>query len=139
LKLSDRASLCWLSEGELQATSKRKHGRIRIMPVENLNHDRKQEYLADGVSEDIITELSRFSVLFVIARNSSFKYKGKAVDLRLQVSVSPECLTNSVNVDGSTGWTEKGLRRVKWPKDFAPNERSLIRAIAKTALESSQK
>jgi adenylate cyclase len=55
---------------------------IAVMPFENLNHDPKQDYFADGVSEDIITELSRFSVLFVIARNSSFKYKGKVVDLR---------------------------------------------------------
>jgi len=47
--------------------------------------DPAQEYFADGVSEDIITELSRFSVLLVVARNSSFRYKGKAVDLR-QVS-----------------------------------------------------
>jgi adenylate cyclase len=55
---------------------------IVVLPFENLSGDPKQEYLADGVSEDIITELSRFSDLFVIARNSSFKYKGKAVDLR---------------------------------------------------------
>src|SRR5262249_50302059 len=55
---------------------------IAVMPFENLNRDPKQEYFADGVSEDIITELSRFSLLFVIARNSSFKYKGQAVDLR---------------------------------------------------------
>jgi adenylate cyclase len=55
---------------------------IAVMPFENLSHDQEQEYFADGVSEDIITELSRFSDLFVIARNSSFKYKGKVVDLR---------------------------------------------------------
>jgi adenylate cyclase len=55
---------------------------IAVLPFENLSGDSKQEYFADGVSEDIITELSRFSDLFVIARNSSFKYKGKAVDVR---------------------------------------------------------
>jgi TolB-like protein len=55
---------------------------IAVLPFENLSGDPKQEYFADGVSEDIITELSRFSDLFVIARNSSFKYKGKAVDVR---------------------------------------------------------
>ena len=55
---------------------------IAVLPIENLSGDPKQEYFADGVSEDIITELSRFSDLFVIARNSSFKYKGKAVDVR---------------------------------------------------------
>jgi TolB-like protein len=55
---------------------------IAVLAFENLSGDPKQEYFADGVSEDIITELSRFSDLFVIARNSSFKYKGKAVDVR---------------------------------------------------------
>jgi adenylate cyclase len=55
---------------------------IAVLPFENLSGDPKQEYFADGVSEDIITELSRFSELFVIARNSSFKYKGRPVDLR---------------------------------------------------------
>jgi adenylate cyclase len=55
---------------------------IAVLPFENLSGDSKQEYFADGISEDITTELSRFSDLFVIARNSSFKYKGKAVDLR---------------------------------------------------------
>jgi adenylate cyclase len=55
---------------------------IAVLPFENLSGDSKQEYFADGVSEDIITELTRFSDLFVIARNSSFKYKGKAIDLR---------------------------------------------------------
>jgi adenylate cyclase len=55
---------------------------IAVLPFDNLSGDPKQEYFADGVAEDIITELTRFSDLFVIARNSSFRYKGKAVDLR---------------------------------------------------------
>jgi adenylate cyclase len=55
---------------------------IAVMPFENLNRDPEQEYFADGISEDIITELSRFSDLFVIARNSTFQYKRKAFDLR---------------------------------------------------------
>jgi len=55
---------------------------IAVLPFANLSGDSKQEYFADGISEDIITELSRFSDLFVIARNSSFKYKDRAVDLR---------------------------------------------------------
>ncbi len=58
---------------------------IAVLPFHNLSGDPKQEYFADGVSGDIITELSRFSVLLVVARNSSFRYKGNAVDLR-QVS-----------------------------------------------------
>jgi adenylate cyclase len=55
---------------------------IAVLPFTNLSSDREQEYLADGIVEDIITELSRFSELFVIARNSSFQYKGKAADVR---------------------------------------------------------
>jgi adenylate cyclase len=55
---------------------------IAILRFANLSSDPEQQYLADGIVEDIITELSRFSELFVIARNSSFQYKGKAVDIR---------------------------------------------------------
>ena len=50
--------------------------------VPNMCGDPEQEYFADGIVEDIITALSRFKSLFVIARNSSFTYKGKAVDVR---------------------------------------------------------
>ena len=46
-----------------------------------MSGDPEQEYFADGMVEDIITALSRFKSLFVIARNSSFTYKGKAVDI----------------------------------------------------------
>ena len=55
---------------------------IAVLPFTNMSGDPEQEYFTDGVSEDIITELSRFHSLFVIARNSSFTYKGKAVDVR---------------------------------------------------------
>jgi len=55
---------------------------VAVLPFDNRSGEPNQEYFADGISEDIITELSRFSDLFVIARNSSFRYKGKAVDLR---------------------------------------------------------
>ena len=55
---------------------------IAVLPFTNLSGDSAQEYLADGIVEDIITELSRFSELFVIARNSSFRYKGKSPDVR---------------------------------------------------------
>ena len=55
---------------------------IAVLAFENMSGDPEQEYFADGIADDIITELSRFSDLFVIARNSSFRYKGKAVDLR---------------------------------------------------------
>jgi hypothetical protein len=55
---------------------------IAVLPLTNLGDDPQLEYFADGIVEDIITELSRFSDLFVIARNSSFQYKGKSVDVR---------------------------------------------------------
>jgi len=55
---------------------------IAVLPFANMCGDPDQQYFADGTVEDIITELSRFSDLFVIARNSSFQYKGKSVDVR---------------------------------------------------------
>jgi TolB-like protein/class 3 adenylate cyclase len=55
---------------------------IAVLPFENMSGDPEQEYFADGMVEDIITALSRFKALFVIARNSSFTYKGHAVDVK---------------------------------------------------------
>ena len=55
---------------------------IAVLPFTNMSGDPEQEYFTDGVTEDIITELSRFHSLFVIARNSSFSYKGKSPDIR---------------------------------------------------------
>jgi TolB-like protein len=58
---------------------------IAVLPFQNLSDDPEQEYFADGMVEDIITGLSRSKLLFVISRNSSFTYKGNAVDIK-QVS-----------------------------------------------------
>lgn len=55
---------------------------IAVLPFDNLSGDQEQEYFSDGITEDIITELSKISGLFVIARHSSFAYKGQAVTLR---------------------------------------------------------
>jgi len=55
---------------------------IAVLPFENLSEDPRQEYFADGMVEDITTALSRIRWLFVIARNSSFVYKGKAIDVK---------------------------------------------------------
>ena len=55
---------------------------IAVLPFQNIGGDPEQEYFADGIVEDIITGLSRTRWLFVIARNSSFTYKGRAVDVR---------------------------------------------------------
>jgi adenylate cyclase len=55
---------------------------IAVLSFQNMSGDPEQEYFADGIAEDIITALSRFKELFVIARNSSFTYKGRAVDVK---------------------------------------------------------
>ena len=55
---------------------------IAVLPFQNMSGDPEQEYFADGMVEEIITALSRFKSLFVIARNSSFTFKGKAVDIK---------------------------------------------------------
>jgi TolB-like protein/tetratricopeptide (TPR) repeat protein len=55
---------------------------IAVLPFQNLSDDPEQEYFADGMVEDIITGLSRSKLLFVISRNSSFTYKGEAVDIK---------------------------------------------------------
>ncbi|MBT4490081.1 MAG: tetratricopeptide repeat protein [Rhodospirillaceae bacterium] len=55
---------------------------IAVLPFDNMSGDPEQEYFADGITEDIITALSRFRWFFVIARNSSFAYKGQAVDIK---------------------------------------------------------
>ncbi len=55
---------------------------IAVLPLENMSGDPEQEYFGDGIAEDILTALSKIDSLFVIARNSSFAYKGKTVDMR---------------------------------------------------------
>jgi adenylate cyclase len=100
-----------------------------VLPFVNLSGDPKQEYFADGVTEEIITGLSRLRWLFVIARNSSFVYKGKPVDVRhvarelgvryllegsIRVAGDRVRITGQL-VDGETGgyiWTEKYDRQL---------------------------
>ena len=55
---------------------------IAVLPFANMSSDPEQEFLADGIAEDVITALSRYPSLFVIARNSTFTYKGRAIDVR---------------------------------------------------------
>jgi TolB-like protein len=55
---------------------------IAVLPFTNMSDDPEQEYFSDGITEDIITELSRFKTIAVIARNSSFTFKGEAVDVK---------------------------------------------------------
>jgi len=55
---------------------------IAVLPFDNLSDNPEQEYFADGMAEDIITDLSKISGLFVIARNSTFSYKGQTIDIK---------------------------------------------------------
>ena len=55
---------------------------IAVLPFTNMSGDPEQEYFSDGISEDIITDLSKIAGLMVIARNSSFAYKGRSIDVR---------------------------------------------------------
>jgi adenylate cyclase len=66
---------------------------IAVLPFQNMNGSPEQEYFADGIVEDITTGLARMSWLFVIARNSSFTYKGRAVDVK-QVVANSACGTS---------------------------------------------
>ncbi|MCA1493456.1 adenylate/guanylate cyclase domain-containing protein [Sinorhizobium alkalisoli] len=97
---------------------------IAVLPFDNMSGDPEQGYFADGITEDIITDLSKVSGLFVIARNSSFAYKGKSPDIRkvsrelgvryvLEGSVrraADRIRINAQMIDGTTGghlWAER--------------------------------
>ncbi|HSV46636.1 MAG TPA: winged helix-turn-helix domain-containing protein [Ramlibacter sp.] len=79
---------------------------IAVLPFLHLASDSKREYFTDGITEDITTELSRFRALFVISRQSSFTYKGRAVDVR---TVARELGVRYV-VEGSVRITARKLR-----------------------------
>jgi len=79
----------WLPDGSKTNESKsgnnsssRKIPSIAVLPFTNMSRDPEQEYLADGICEDIITALSKIRVFTVIARNSTFSYKGRSVDIK---------------------------------------------------------
>jgi adenylate cyclase len=97
---------------------------IAVLPFANMSGDPQQEYFADGITDDLITGLSKISGLFVIARNSSFTYKGKPIDVRrvaeelgvryvLEGSIqraSEQVRINAQLVDASTGghvWADR--------------------------------
>lgn len=79
---------------------------IAVLPFDNMSGGAEQDYFADGIVEDIITALTRFPALFVIARNSSFTYKGRPVDVRL---VGRELGVRYV-LEGSVRRSEERLR-----------------------------
>lgn len=71
-----------LPDGDQPAVARRDRPSVAVLPFANMSGDPEQEYFADGISEDVITELSKFHSIFVIARNSSFTYRGQATDVR---------------------------------------------------------
>jgi adenylate cyclase len=103
---------------------------IAVLPFDNMSGDKEQEYFADGITEDLITELSRFDDLIVIARNSTFQYKNRAVDARVvgrelgvryllegstrRVGDRVRLTAQLINTeDGSHIWAEKYDRRIE--------------------------
>jgi adenylate cyclase len=92
---------------------------IAVLPFANMSGDPEQEYFADGMVEEIITALSRIRWLFVIARNSSFTYKGQAVDVK---QVGRELGVRYV-LEGSV---RKGGNRVRRAVDRCGNRRASL-------------
>jgi TolB-like protein/Tfp pilus assembly protein PilF len=119
---------------------------IAVLPFANMSSDPEQEYFSDGVTEDIISELSRFRELFVIARNSSFSYKGKAVkvqdiatDLGIQYVLEGSMRTagNRIRIttqliDAETGhhiWSERYNREIT---DLFSLQDEIVQTVAST-------
>ena len=80
--MADRAAVVTASENASVPLALPDKPSIAVLPFQNMSGDPEQEYFADGMVEEITTALSRFKWLFVIARNSSFTFKGKAVDIK---------------------------------------------------------
>lgn len=82
IRLDDPSSVAEPATDQSALTAPSEKPSIAVLPFDNMSGDPEQEFFADGITEDIITELSRFPGLFVIARNSSFTYKGRAVRMQ---------------------------------------------------------
>lgn len=97
---------------------------IAVLPFDNLSGDPEQEYFADGITEDLTTDLSKISGLFVVARNSAFSFKGRSVDVRTVAEelgvryvlegsirrVNDQIRINAQLIDGVTGghiWADR--------------------------------
>ena len=121
---------------------------IAVLPFENMGGDPEQAYFADGLTEDLITDLSKVAGLFVIARNSTFVYKGKATDVRemaralgvryvLEGSVrrsGNDVRVNAQLIDGATGGHVWATRHDgEWKRIFSLQDtvaRSVVDALA---------
>jgi adenylate cyclase len=119
---------------------------IAVLPFQNMSGDQEQEYFSDGITEDIITELSRFRSLFVIARNSSFAFRGKSLKVQeiardlgvgyiVEGSVrraADRVRITAQLVDGSTGkhlWAERFDRDMR---DIFALQDEVARSVAST-------
>src|SRR5205814_10316301 len=81
-KAGERAERSESCEGLSAALPLPDRPSVAVLPFANMSSDPEQEFLADGIAEDVITALSRYPSLFVIARNSTFTYKGRAAEIR---------------------------------------------------------
>jgi adenylate cyclase len=119
---------------------------IAVLPFTNMSGDPEQEYFSDGITEDIITELSRFSMLYVVARHSSFSFKGEKVDIKevaeklgvqYIVEGSVRRAGNQVRItaqliDAETGKHIWGERYDREPDDIFAVQDEVTRAIVAT-------
>ena len=120
---------------------------IAVLPFNNMSSDSSQDFFADGITEQLITELSRFRNLYVIARNSTFAYKGRAVDIRqvgrelnaryvVEGSVQrrgDEVRVNVQLLDANTGahlWAESYERSLKNAKVFGVQDDITERVVS---------
>ena len=76
---------------------------IAVLPLNNMSGDPEQEFFSDGITEDIITELSRFPILNVVARHSSFAFKGERVDIKEVKNSARSMLSKAVFAGLGTG------------------------------------
>jgi adenylate cyclase len=105
---------------------------IAVLPFQNMSGDPEQEYFSDGISEDIITALSKLRWFFVIARNSSFTYKGKAVHMKQVAFASQPSSTTSPQeaISGRSAMT------ASWPTCFRCRTKSPRQSSPQSSLSS---
>jgi adenylate cyclase len=128
---------------------------IAVLPFANMSGDSEQEYFADGMVEEIITALSRIRWLFVIARNSSFTYKGQAVDVKhvgrelgvryvLEGSVrkaGSRVRITAQLIDGQSGahlWAERFDGSLEDVFDLQDNVAASVAGVIKPALQAAE-
>jgi TolB-like protein len=109
---------------------------IAVLPFANMSDDPDQDHFADGISEDLITGLSRIRWLFVIARNSTFVYKGRAVDVTRVARAGKQLRISAQLIDAISGahhWAERYDRELG---DIFAVQDELTRSVA-AAIEPS--